>query len=85
MTFFIFSVLGLIMGIIQELKFFSEFDVNFYFPIMLVLLDLPSLLFQIIPFIIILTVIFLFLRLEENGELITFKNNGLNNFKVLKI
>ena len=73
------------MGIIQELKFFSELNVNFYFPIMLVLLDLPSLLFQIIPFIIILTVIFLFLKLEENGELITFKNNGLNNFKVLNI
>ena len=85
MTFFIFSILGFIMGIIQELKFFSELNVNFYFPIMLVLLDLPSLLFQIIPFIIILTVIFLFLKLEENGELITFKNNGLNNFKVLNI
>ena len=35
---FIFFVLGFIMGILEELNFFSDIDVEFYFPFFLVLL-----------------------------------------------
>ena len=35
---FIFFILGFIMGILEELKFFSDIDVEFYFPIFLVFL-----------------------------------------------
>ena len=79
----IFSILVFVMGIIQELKFFSNFDVNFYMPFLLVFLNLPSVLFEILPFIMILSLMVLFLDLNENGELIVFKNNGLNNLRIL--
>ena len=48
---FIFFVLGFIMGILEELNFFSEYDVKYYYPIFLVFLNVPSLLYNIFPFI----------------------------------
>ena len=83
--FFIFSVLGFVMNFLKELKFFSEIEVNLYYPILLVLLDLPSLIFQTIPFILILSIIMTFLQLGEKNEILVFKNNGLTNIKILSI
>ncbi len=82
---FIFFVLGFVMGILEELNFFSEYDVNYYFPIYLVFLNVPSLLYEIFPFIFLLTSQFFFIKLLEKGELNAFKNNGLSNFKILKL
>ena len=82
---FIFFILGFIMGILDELKFFSNIETEFYFPFLLVLLNVPSLLYQIFPFIILISVIFLFQSLAEKGELISFKNNGLANFEIVKL
>lgn len=82
---FIFFVLGFIMGILEEFNFFSEYDVNYYFPIYLVLLNIPSLLYEIFPFIFLLSSQFFFIKLLEKGELNTFKNNGLSNFKILRL
>lgn len=82
---FIFFVLGLIMGLLEELNFFSDFDVEYFYPIYLVLLNVPSLIYEIFPFIFLLSSQLLFLKLLDNGELNTFKNSGLNNVKILKL
>ena len=82
---FIFLVLGLIMGLLEEINFFSEFDVEYFYPVYLVLLNVPSLIYEIFPFIFLLSSQFLFIKLLENGELNTFKNSGLNNMKILKL
>ena len=82
---FIFLILGIIMGILEELKFFSNINTEFYFPFLLVLLNVPSLIYQIFPFIILISVIFLFQNLYEKGELISLKNNGLDNFEIVKL
>jgi len=82
---FVFFVLGFVMGILEELKFFSDEDVSFYYPIFLVFLNIPSLIYEIFPFIILISVIFLFQNLAEKGELISFKNNGLENFQIIKL
>ena len=82
---FIFLILGLIMGLLEEINFFSDFDVEYFFPIYLVLLNVPSLIYEIFPFIFLLSSQFLFLKLLENGELNTFKSNGLDNLKILKL
>ena len=82
---FIFLILGFIMGILEELRFFSEIEIDYFFPIFLVFLNLPSLIYEIFPFIILLSIIFLFLNLGEKGELISFKNNGLENFELIKL
>ena len=82
---FVFCVLGFIMGVLEELNFFSEFDVEYYFPIFLVLLNLPSIVYEIFPFIFLISSQLIFLDLLENGELNTFKNHGLTNFKLIKL
>ncbi len=82
---FIFLILGFIMGILEELRFFSDIEIDYFFPIFLVFLNLPSLIYEIFPFIILLSIIFLFLNLGEKGELISFKNNGLENFELIKL
>ena len=82
---FVFFILGFIMGILEELSFFSNIDVNFYYPFFLVLLNVPSLIYELFPFIVLISVQLLMIKLIDNGELITFKNNGLSNFKIVKI
>tara|TARA_B100001564_G_C20655551_1_gene679022 strand:+ start:605 stop:1687 length:1083 start_codon:yes stop_codon:yes gene_type:complete len=82
---FIFFALGFIMGVLEELNFFSEYKVGYYFPILLVLLNIPSLLYEIAPFIFLLSSQFLFIKLMDKEELITFKNHGLNNSKILSL
>ena len=80
---FVFFVLGFIMGILEELRFFSNISTEYYFPFLLVFLNLPSLIYQIFPFIILISIVFLFLNLIEKGELISFKNNGLQNHNII--
>jgi lipopolysaccharide export system permease protein len=82
---FVFAILGLIMGLLEEFNFFSEYDVEYFYPIYLVLLNIPSLIYEIFPFIFLLSSQFLFLKLLESGELNTLKNNGLDNIKILKL
>ena len=82
---FVFCILGFVMGILEELNFFSEFDVKYYFPIFLVLLNLPSIIYEIFPFIFLISSQLIFLNLLERGELNTFKNHGLTNFKLIKL
>ena len=82
---FVFCVLGFIMGVLEELNFFSDFDVGYYFPIFLVLLNLPSIVYEIFPFIFLISSQLIFLDLLENGELNTFKNHGLTNLKFINL
>ena len=82
---FIFFILGFIMGILEELSFFSDYSVSFYYPFFLVFLNVPSLIYELFPFIILISVQLLMIKIIDNGELITFKNNGLSNFKIIKI
>ena len=82
---FVFCVLGFIMGVLEELNFFSDFDVKYYFPILLVLLNLPSIIYEIFPFIFLISSQLIFLNLLEKGELNTFKNHGLTNYKLIKL
>ena len=82
---FVFLVLGLIMGLLEELNFFSDYDVDYFYPIYLVLLNVPSLIYEVFPFIFLLSSQFLFIKLLDSGELNAFKNNGLNNIKIIKL
>ena len=80
----IFSSLIFVMNILEELKFFSEYDdVGIGFPIFLTILNLPSILFEIFPFIILITTQFFFIKFQNNSEILIFKNNGINNIKII--
>jgi len=81
----IFTILVFILNIFEELNFFKEMDVNFFVPISLTLLNLPSIVYDIFPFIFLITTQFFFIKISEKNELLIFKNIGVTNFKILRL
>ena len=80
----IFSSLIFIMNILEELKFFNDNpEIGIGFPIILTILNLPAILFEIFPFIILISTQFFFIKFQTNEEILIFKNNGINNFKII--
>ena len=84
-TSLVFSLLVFILSVFEEINFFKDANVEFFFPFFLTALDVPSTLFIIFPFIFLISVQFLFLDLINKDELSIFKTHGLNNFKIIKI
>ena len=61
----IFSSLIFIMNILEELKFFSDNnEIGIGYPVLLTILNLPSILFEIFPFIILITTQFFFIKFK---------------------
>ena len=80
----VFSSLVFVLNILEEIKFFSDTeDVGVAFPIFLTILNLPSILYEIFPFIILITTQFFFMKFQDNDEILIFKNNGINNLKII--
>ena len=82
----IFFCITLILNIFEEVSFFKNVeDVNFTLPIFLTILNSPSILFDIFPFIFLISTQFFFIKLIEQNENISFKNFGLSNSKIIKL
>jgi len=80
----IFSSLIFILNILEEIKFFSSNNQNgIFYPVFLTILNLPSILFELFPFIILISTQFFFIKFQESSEILIFKNNGINNFKII--
>ena len=83
--FLIFFSLVFILSIFEEISFFKDVEVSFFVPFFLTLLNIPSVLYEIFPFIFLISTQFFFIKLADRHELIALKNFGLNNIKVLKL
>ena len=83
--FFIFFSLAFVLSIFEEISFFKDIEISFFVPFFLTLLNVPSVLYEIFPFIFLISTQFFFIKLADRHELIAFKNFGLNNTKVLKL
>ncbi len=81
----IFLSLIFILNILEEISFFKDLEVSMWQPYFLTLLNSPIILFEIFPFIFLLTTIFFFQNLFNRGELELLKKNGLSNVKVIMI
>ena len=82
---FIFLSLIIILGILEEISFFKNLEKNIFYPIMLTLLNAPITLFEIFPFIFLLTTQFVFYDMIKSEELNVLKKNGLTNLNIIKI
>ena len=83
--FIIFFIIILITNILEQVEFFKNIDLNFFYLFFLSLLNTPSVLFEILPFIFLLSTQVFFIHLIDKNELQVFKYNGLNNIKIIKI
>ena len=83
--FFIALSLVIILNLLSELDFFKGMDINVYLPIYLSLLNSPSLIFDMFPFIFLISTQFFFIKFFKNNEIQVFKYSGLKNFSIIKI
>ena len=74
-----------ILNMLSELEFFKEVDVGINFTLLLSLLNSPSMLFEMFPFIFLISTQLFFIKLFNNNELELFKYSGLKNSSILGI
>ena len=84
-TFFIFFIIILITNIIEQIEFFKQIDFHFIYIIFLSFLNTPSIIFEILPFIFLISTQIFFIRLIDSNELQIFKYSGVNNNEIIKI
>ena len=84
-TFFVFLSLAFILNIFEEINFFKDLNVSITIPIFLTFLNIPSILFDIFPFMFLIAAQFAFIKLMDQNEIIVLKNFGLDNLRIIKI
>ena len=82
-----FILLGLIiiLNVLGELEFFKKINVSSLFPIYLALLNAPSFIFEMFPFIFLLSTQLFFVNILEDNQIQIFKYSGLKNIQIIKI
>ena len=81
----IFFSLGFIMNLFEEINFFKDIDIGIHMPLLLSALVVPSLLHEMLPFIILFSGIWFFLKIKKSDEVIALKISGMPNFSVIII
>ena len=74
-----------LINLLTELEFFKNIDVNIFFTVYMSLLNSPSMIFEIFPFILLISTQLFFIKLFNNNEIQVFKYSGLKNSKILMI
>ena len=81
----VFIFLSFFLNIFEEIKYFENKENELYYPIILTILNIPSIIFEILPFIFLLGVMFFFINLYDNEEIELLRANGINNTKITMI
>ena len=84
-VFTIFFMIIFILNILEQVEFFENANLSFLYLVFLSFLNTPSIVFEILPFIFLLTTQLFFIKLIDKNELEIFKYNGLDNMKIIKI
>ena len=58
----VFIFLSFFLNIFEEIKYFEDKENELYYPIFLTILNIPSVIFEILPFIYLLGVMFFFYK-----------------------
>ena len=74
-----------ILNILTEVEFFKDVKTNSLLPLYTSLLNSPALLFEMFPFIFLLSSQVLFIKLFNNDEINIFKYSGLKNSQILSV
>ena len=74
----VFIFLSFFLNIFEEIKYYEN-------PIILTILNIPSIVFEILPFIFLLGVMFFFINLFDKDEIQLLRSNGIDNFKITAI
>ena len=83
--FLIFFSLIFILNLLTELEFFKEIQVSSFYPLYLSLINTPMFVFEMFPFIFLISTQVFFNNLFSNNEMNIFKYSGLKNSKIFYI
>ncbi len=84
-VFLVMFSLVLVLNILSELEFFRDIDVELYLPIYISVLNSPSLIFEMFPFIFLISTQLFFINLFNENQIQIFKYSGLKNSRILSI
>ena len=83
---FIFGTVVIVMNLLEEINFFKNDNEDIILtPVILTLLNLPSILFELFPFIFLISTLFFFTESIDNDELNVFKLYSITNLKIIQI
>ena len=83
--FLIFFSLVFILNLLTELEFFKEIEVSSFYPLYLSLINTPMFVFEMFPFIFLISTQVFFNNLFDNNEMNILKYSGLKNSKIFSI
>ena len=83
--FLLFLFLIIILSIFDEISFFKSHPTSTFFPLLMACLNAPSVIFEIFPFIFLISTQFFFLDLINKNELEFLKVSSLNNLKIIRV
>ena len=84
-VFLIMISLIFILNLLSELEFLKNENVGLSFTLFLSLLNSPVQIFELFPFILLITIQLFFIKFFENKEIEIFKYSGLKNSSILYI
>jgi lipopolysaccharide export system permease protein len=81
----LFLILSFLLNILEEIKFFKNLDLGISYSFLLTFLNVPSIVYEIFPFIFLISTQMFFVNLFEKEELIVLKKHGVDNLVLIKI
>ena len=81
----IFFSLGFILNLFEEINFFKDYDVGIDVPIFMSALFVPNFIYNIFPFIILVSGLWFFLKIKKSDEIIAIKAAGVSNASVISV
>ncbi len=84
-VFLFFYSFGLILNLFEEIEFFKNVEVSFYLPLLLTIIFVPSMLINLLPFIIFVSSLKFLVDIRNNRDLLSMKIFGYSNFKIFII
>ena len=82
-VFLVILSLVFILNILSEIEFFREIETKPIFPLYLSLLNSPSLIFDMFPFIFLISTQVFFINLFNDNQIQIFKYSGLKNSNIV--
>ena len=76
---------GVILNLFEEIEFFKKTDVNIFLPLMLTGIFVPSMILNLLPFIIFISSLLYMIKIRDNKDLLTLKIYGFSNTKIFFI
>ena len=84
-VFAIMLSLVVILNILTEIEFFKNYEVNTYLPFYLAVLNSLDLIFEMFPFIFLISTQVFFVNLFTDNQINIFKYSGLKNSNIVTI